>query len=183
MTGTFLPARVEDKEMHGVLLFVQDDSQPMKILPIVPRTGDVWIAKEKLPDVDEEQLPPSFIRILFRGKFKVTWGKHTAAILRAFDRVLAELPPLFTDTLGPEQKRKVIKIFDKLQPNQTEVLIRSLDTLGLYQTETLIRSLGTLGSEQRRKLIDSFGNEDNVSPFFIMALLQLRHRFVSPFQT
>ncbi|CAG0897469.1 unnamed protein product [Darwinula stevensoni] len=98
MVWTFFPQGEVHKceEMHGLLLFAQDDSQRITTRPIVPRHqgGDIWMEVDKLPRVYGEGQIITTNKILFRGKIKVTWKMHTKPLLRSLDRELARLPPL-----------------------------------------------------------------------------------------
>ncbi|CAG0881007.1 unnamed protein product [Darwinula stevensoni] len=104
---TFFPrGRAEgggDKdELLGILLFAWDSSQPLKIIPVVPRwvgaSREAWMESDELPPVyGEGRIPSSFPReIHFRGKVDVLCGEHTVPLLWELDRNLAGLPPLRT---------------------------------------------------------------------------------------
>ncbi|CAG0904686.1 unnamed protein product, partial [Darwinula stevensoni] len=104
---TFFPQRgeVENKDLQGILLFSQGDSQHITILPVVPqrRSGDIWMAVDKLPKVYKGVPPSSSDRIFFRGKIKVTWQRHTITMLWSMDRQLAGLPPISPGTFFPQR--------------------------------------------------------------------------------
>ncbi|CAG0906821.1 unnamed protein product, partial [Darwinula stevensoni] len=82
---TFFPqgGGKENKNLQGILLFSQGDPQCITILPVVPqrKSGDIWMTVEKLPKVYEGEPPSSSNKILFRGKTKVTWRRHTIIML------------------------------------------------------------------------------------------------------
>ncbi|CAG0900327.1 unnamed protein product [Darwinula stevensoni] len=98
--STFFPkGKGGNEDLQGMLLFAHEDAQHISILPVVPqrRSGEIWMTGDKLAQVSGEGRLSSDKRILFRGKTKVTWQRHTVTMLWSMDRKLAGLKRLSPD--------------------------------------------------------------------------------------
>ncbi|CAG0889551.1 unnamed protein product [Darwinula stevensoni] len=120
------------------------------------------MAAEKLPPLFEGKRPP-LSKILFRGKMKVTWQRHTITILCSMDRMLAGLPPLtsgilqeqknnqllkLTDRFGVPTPGKLLEVFDELEPDDRRNFLNNMAELERGEAAAVLSGVATLNHDE-----------------------------------
>ncbi|CAG0882331.1 unnamed protein product [Darwinula stevensoni] len=106
---------------------------------------------EKLPKAYGECQISRINKIIFRGKTKVTWQRHTITILCSMDRELAGLPPLNPEEYGIRQRHRMLDLVDDLGVEGSGKFVQKLEESG--DMEQLLRCMEMLNTDDRAAVL------------------------------